>query len=160
MPLEIRRADGNDIFFLVEALHKTFLYLSKCADNAYYRGMTEVPIESLETFALEYLEEHKARTFILYKDEDAIGCIMGKITSSNLGAAGIGLVGWIGLCYVDERYRGENHCLRMYDTMETWFKSMFIDTVELSYLAANEAAHTTWSRLGFEPLRTIAYKSI
>ncbi|MHC3994188.1 GNAT family N-acetyltransferase [Thiomicrolovo sp. ZZH C-3] len=160
MGSELRTAGEEDLFFLVEALHKTFLYLSECAEGPYYEGFAALSVDAMETYALEYLDTRKARTLILRQEGEDIGCIMGKIAPSQIGAADIGLVGWIGLCYVDEAHRGREQCAQLYGAMEAWFASKSIGTVELSYMAANESAKSAWERLGFEPLRVIATKSI
>jgi len=160
MDTELRSAGEEDLLFLVEALHKTFLFLSKCAEGPYYEGFSALSVDAMETYALEYLDTRKAKTLILQRNGEDIGCIMGKIAPSQIGAADIGLVGWIGLCYVDEAHRGGEQCTLMYRAMEEWFASKSIGTIELSYMAANESARSAWERLGFEPLRVIATKSI
>ena len=160
MGTELRTAGKEDLFFLVEALHKTFLYLSECAEGPYYEGFATLSVDAMEAYALEYLDTRKAHTLILQRDSEDIGCIMGKIAPSQIGAADIGLVGWIGLCYVDEAHRGGEQCAQMYRAMEQWFASKSIGTVELSYMAANESARSAWERLGFEPLRIVATKTI
>jgi len=160
MAVTLRAASESDLLFLIEALHKTFTHLTQCGDDPYSKGFGNISIEELESYALEYLDERKSKTYILQKENEDIGCIMGQIAPSHLSAAGIGLVGWIGLCYVDERFRQEEHCTTMYAAMESWFASKSVTIVELSYMAANENARLTWQRLGFKPFRLIAYKQI
>ncbi|WP_345973392.1 GNAT family N-acetyltransferase [Sulfurimonas diazotrophicus] len=160
MAIELRRATEEDLPFLTEALHKTFLYLMAQGKDPYCKGFGALSVEEMETYLLEYLDERKARTFILQNAREEIGCIMGKIAPSHLSASGLGLVGWIGLCYVDARFRRADHCVRMYEQLQAWFGSMAIDIIELSYMASNLAAQATWEKLGFEPFRVIAYKKI
>ena len=160
MGSELRTAGEEDIFFLTSALHKTFLFLSECGEGPYYSGFDELSVDAMESYALEYLDQRKSRTFILTLEGEDVGCIMGKIAPSQVAAAGVGLVGWIGLCYVEEAHRGGEHCSRMFEAMQRWFASKSIGIIELSYMAANPSARTTWERLGFEPLRVIAYKTV
>jgi len=160
MDVTLRIAAEDDLFFLTEAVHKTFAYLTQCGDDPYNRGFSDITIEEMEAYALEYLDPRKSRTFIAQHAQQEIGCIMGQIAPSHLSAAGIGLVGWIGLCYVDEAYRQQSHCTRMFEALQAWFASKAVSIIELSYMAANETARTTWKHLGFEPFREIAYKKI
>jgi RimJ/RimL family protein N-acetyltransferase len=160
MAVTLRTASEDDLFFLTEALHKTFLYLAQCGDDPYNQGFSNITIEEMEAYALEYLDERKSRTYILQHDQQDIGCIMGQIAPSHLSAAGIGLVGWIGMCYVEEPFRQRDHCTRMFEAMQAWFASKSVTIIELSYMAANETARAAWRRLGFEPFREIAYKKI
>lgn len=156
----LRIAGDADLFFLTEALHKTFAYLSTCGDGPYYEGFAELSVDAMECYALEYLDPRKARTLILTYNGEDIGCIMGKIAPSQIGAADIGLAGWIGLCYVDEAHRGLNLCARLFEPMQRWFASKSIRSIELSYMAANKSARTAWEQMGFSPLRVIASKTI
>jgi len=160
MAITLRRATEADLPFLTEALHRTFLFLMAQGEDPYNRGFGDLTVEEMEGYLLEYLDARKSRSYVLQKSGEDIGCILGKIAPSHLSASGLGLVGWIGLCYVDERHRRENHCVRMYDALQEWFGSHAIETVELSYMAANLTAQSTWRRLGFEPFRVIAYKKI
>jgi RimJ/RimL family protein N-acetyltransferase len=157
----LREATEADLYFLIEALHKTFLHLKACGKDPYNQGFTEtITVEEMETYVREYLDGRKSKTYILHRQGTDIGCILGKIASSHLSASGVGLVGWIGLCYIDERFRGANLCAGMYDALRAWFASKTITIIELSYMAANGAAETTWKRLGFEPFRVVAYTKI
>jgi len=160
MAVTLRAASEDDLFFLTEALHKTFLYLTECGNDPYNQGFADITIEEMEAYALEYLEPRKSKTYILQMDNEDIGCIMGQIAPSHLSAAGIGLVGWIGMCYVAEQYRQNEYCTRMFEAMEAWFASKSVTIVELSYMAANETARKTWKHMGFVPFREIAYKKI
>ena len=160
METELRSARGEDLFFLTESLQKTFLELAKSGETPYERGFMQLSVEAIEAYALEYLDPIKARSFILQYNGRDIGCMMGKIAPSHLSAADLGLVGWIGLCYIEEAFRKEAHCTRLFEAIQTWFASMSVEIIELSYLATNASAKRTWERLGFSPLRVIAYKTI
>lgn len=161
MDFRTRTATTDDLFYLTDALHKTFGALSECdADHPYYAGFSNISIDDLERFALEHLDARLATTIVLLYDGQAVGCIMGKIAPSQVPASGVGLVGWIGLCHVDEAYRKRGGCTELYTELETWFRSKSIRQIELSYMAANAAARPTWGQLGFSPLRVISGKQI
>jgi len=160
MALTLRSATQRDLLFLTEALHQTFVYLTECGDDPYSRGFDGITIEELEEYAFEYLDLHRSRTLILSDDGLDIGCIMGQLAPSHLTAAGIGIVGWIGLCYVNKEYQQSGNCALMYEAIQEWFASKSIRMIELSYMTANDTARETWRRLGFKPFREIAYKMI
>lgn len=160
MAVTLRAASKDDLFFLTDALHETFLFLTKCGNDPYNRGFADITVEEMEAYVLEYLDPRKSKTYILQNGQREIGCIMGQIAPSHLSTSGIGFVGWIGMCYVEERSRKQAYCLQMFEAMQAWFASKSVTVIELSYMAANETARQTWKRLGFEPFREIAYKKI
>ena len=64
------------------------------------------------------------------------------------------------MCWIDEDQRGNKIASKLLKEVEAWAQQNSIKTLELSYLVENLAAAKAWSKMGFKPFRTFAYKTI
>lgn len=158
--LVVAQAKEEDREFLFEAVRFTLLELHALKSDPYVKGFASIHRDDIHNYVDEYFGTIFARSYVLFSDGDPIGCIMGKITKTNLSASGLGFVGWIGECYVKEAYRNKGYCKELFEALQQWYKSKGIMHIELSYMAANSQAAHNWAALGFSPFRILAYKSL
>jgi len=158
--LVVEQAKEADREFLYEAVRVTLMELHALKSDPYVKGFSSIHRDDIHDYIDDYFDTIFARSYLLFSDGKPIGCIMGKITKTNLSASGLGFVGWIGECYVQEAYRKRGYCKALFEALQQWFKSKRILHIELSYMAANTQAAESWEALGFQPFRVLAYKQI
>jgi len=78
------------------------------------------------------------------------GCSFGQIRPADHWAAHE-RIGYIGMVYVHDDYRGRGICSMMFERLEAWFRSRAVHELRLEAYARNPSAHKAYLKSGFEP---------
>jgi GNAT superfamily N-acetyltransferase len=156
----MRIADQNDLNFLAECFIKISIFMKSDINDIFLSSLPSEIDNSVLKLASDYLDNDNALALIYENNEKPVACLLGMISLSSFPAANIGKVGNISLCWVEPEFRNSGIASQLVRYAETWFQEKGISIVELSYMAKNHLAETSWARLGYEPFRVFAYKQL
>lgn len=156
----MRRATLNDLDYIAKSLIDLSLFIKAQGSNIYIDNLPEIVDDFTLKIAKDILEDKNSLTLIYEINSKAVACISATIDNTSFYPSRIGKVAFVGMCWVDEEYRGKNIASKLLSKIEKWAKQYSIKTLELSYVVENLIAKNAWRKMGFKPFRTFAYKSI
>ncbi len=83
-------------------------------------------------------------------EKKVIGCGFGEIRNDDLSYTNISKFGYVGLMYVEEKYRGEGAGRMIIESVINWFKEKKISEVRLKVYANNKNAIEAYRKNGFQ----------
>ena len=98
--------------------------------------------------------------FVAKQDGISIGYVIGSITRPFIERCAIETIGLIEHCWVEPANRMHGLASKLVDEIERWFRERTIQYVDVQYLLGNIEAEATWARLGYQPYRVIARKTL
>jgi len=155
-----RLAAKIDADYLAQCLINIATYLQLENDNLYVSGLQSKVDESILRFVKTFIENDDAIALVAEKNEDKIACLLARISKTAMPESGVGRVGNIILCWVEDEHRKSGLARQLVQQAETWFKQHDIEVVELSYMPQNIPAEIAWASLGYTPFRVFSYKKL
>ena len=143
MEVTLRQARESDIPLLK-------LFQKKLVDSERPFDPT-IPREGeIEYYSLKELLESKEVNFLVVEAEKKIvGCGFGEIRK-NVEWARSKRIGYIGLMFVEEEFRGNKIGKMLVDRLCEWFKEKKVGDIRLKVLKKNIKAISLYQRAGFE----------
>ena len=158
--MDLRSAENRDTVYLAQCFVNIALHLKSICRNAYVNGLPGQVNEYLVGYLASFIMDEDAGAFICEDDRKRVGCIVFRIEETSFPPSGIGKVGNITACWVEDAYRRRGVAARLVSATESWFKENGITNVELSYLACNTVAEPAWREMGYRPFRVFSHKTI
>ncbi|MGR9099985.1 MAG: GNAT family N-acetyltransferase [Gammaproteobacteria bacterium] len=158
--ISIRKASRDDLAFVCCCIIDISRHLKAGENDLYIAALPDEVDESLRNWAEQYLADDGDLGLIAESDGMPVACLLAEITGSAFPLAGLGKVGHIGVCWVNEDFRKSGIAARLAAFAEQWFRGKGVAVVEVAYLAKNELAEAAWGSLGYRPFRVFAYKPL
>ncbi|MFA4887197.1 MAG: GNAT family N-acetyltransferase [Candidatus Nanoarchaeia archaeon] len=143
MEVTVRRAVYEDIPFLK-------LFQKKLVDSERPFDPT-IPREGeIEYYSLKELLESKEVNFLVVEvEKKVVGCGFGEIRK-NVEWGRSKRIGYIGLMFVEEEFRGNKIGKMLVDRLCEWFKERKVGDIRLKVLKKNIRAIKLYEKAGFE----------
>lgn len=155
----IRKATKTDIPFLAKGLTGLVEH-TKTSGDVYFANFDDGYNKGFGRYITRYLKDEKSILLIAEVDGQAVGFILGQITSPFIPFSKIKKVGEIAICWVTPSYQGQGIAAKLVAAAETWFAEQGLKYVELQYIVGNTKAENFWSKQQYKPFRIECRKQI
>jgi GNAT superfamily N-acetyltransferase len=157
----IRETIKSDVEYLAESCIK----IVKCMRLKNYHDLyidnfpNEVSSELLNWIKSFISTEYKF-SFVYTENDIPAGCIFGEIEESVFPMCFQKPVGHITVLYVETNIQQSGIGKKLLTKAEDWLKLQGISLIETTYMTNNIIAKNFWSKGGYSPFRTHAYKKV
>lgn len=154
----MREASTSDRDYIAQCFVDISQYLKSQASDIYIDGLPDALDEGILELTDSYINDADAIVLIKECENIPVACIAARIEGTSFSSSGIGTVGHIALCWVAKEHRAQNIGKELVREVEDWLLNRGINVVELSYLAQNTLAETSWRKIGYVPFRVYSHK--
>jgi len=156
----VRPAQNKDVPQLVHWMRCLKAHTENKTNDVYIQSICETQDVHFTTMFTHALCDETQQVFVAEKAGQAIGFILGRVSSAPFQPSSIDHIGEIDLCWVEPDYRRMGVGRALVKALEQWFGGQGLRFVDLHYLIGNVEAEESWTRLGYIPYRVTARKAM
>lgn len=158
--IKVRKAVPQDLKYLSNTIKDLVEHTRLTSRDAYFLELDENYEAGFDEFVTGFMQDGSSLCLIADVDNRRIGSLIAKETAPFLPFSKIKRAGEIVMCWVEPGFRNEGVATALLSEAESWFKSIGIEHIELSFIVGNTEAEAVWERLGYKPFRINSRKTL